>query len=620
MCGICGFNQNNKRIIDAMTDVLAHRGPDAVGTYVSNNFSLGHRRLSILDLSDKGNQPMFNEDKSVCVVYNGEIYNYPELKNELVAKGHIFYSTTDTEVIVHAYEEWGYDCVQHFNGMFAFAIFDIKKDELFVARDRIGIKPLYYYWDGNLLVFASEIKSIVVHPEVKKEVDNQSLYYYLGYEFVPGPLTMFKNIFKLQPGTYLLYKQKKISTHQYWELSFVEEKQKNEFVYVEKLRELIESAVKMRLLSDVPLGMFLSGGLDSSTILAFMRKHVTGTIRTFSIGYPDPSYSELEYAKFVADVFGAEHNVLMIDRVTSQDIEDAVWSLDEPMTDMSTIPYRMISARARKDVTVCLSGEGGDEIFAGYDRFKASRLHSDYFSMLPQCLRKSVIMPIVDALPETAQKKGFVNMLKRFIDGGRLPAYGGHMRWQYFTNDLIDRALYQDHIKSQIAMDGLRLVKDVATRCQSNDRLAQELFVDIRFTMTDSILMKVDKMSMAYALETRVPLLDHRVVEYAASIPSSLKLKGFTTKYIFRKALKGLLPEKIVWRGKQGYSFPSKNWLREGLKEYLRETLMESSLLKDTLNMDYVDTLIKQHMARKSNHNHVLWALLNLALWHKRFF
>ncbi|MBN1493536.1 MAG: asparagine synthase (glutamine-hydrolyzing) [Candidatus Omnitrophica bacterium] len=620
MCGICGYNYEDPGLIKEMTDVIAHRGPDSDGCYIGHGFSIGNRRLSILDLSEKGDQPIFNEDRSKCVVYNGEIYNYPALKKELEQKGHTFYSTTDTEALMHAFEEWGHDCVHHFNGMFTFALLDLKTKELFIARDRIGIKPLYYYWDGKAFVFGSEIKSILKSDRVKKKVDHQSLYYYLGYEFVPGPRTMFENIYKLQPGHYLIFKDASFTIHQYWELSFEEKREKDENAYVEKLRDVIESAVRLRLLSDVPLGMFLSGGLDSSTILAFMRKHINTPIRTYSIGYPDKTYSELDYAELVARHFGAEHNVLMIEHITANDIEDTLWSLDEPMTDLSTIPYRMISKRARQDITVCLSGEGGDEIFLGYDRFKASKFYNNYYCLIPSFIRHKLIAPLIGALPDRPEKKGLVNIMKRFMEGAELPDHGYHMKWQYFMNERMERALFNKSIKDSVVMDGLDLVRKVAERCNSENRSAQESFIDVRFTMTDSILMKVDKMSMAYALEVRVPFLDHRVVECAASIPGDMKLKGFTTKYIFRKALEGLLPDKIVWRGKQGYSFPSKNWLREGLRDYMYETLRNSPLLKSVLDMNYLEHIMSEHISKRANYNHVLWALINLAVWHRRFF
>lgn len=620
MCGICGFNWEDRSLIKRMTDVISHRGPDAEGHYVGNGVSLGNRRLSIIDLSEHGNQPIFNENKTICIVYNGEIYNFLELKKELESRGHKFSSHTDTEVIVHAYEEYGIDCLHKFNGMFAFALFDIPNRALFLARDRIGIKPLYYYWDGKQFLFGSEIKSILQSSTVQRKVNLQSLYYYIGYEFVPGPLTMFENMYKLNPAHYMIFKDGQITVCQYWDIKFEDGEKRDEEYYIQTLRELMDSSVKKRLISDVPLGVFLSGGLDSSTVVAFMRRYIKGKLQTFSIGYEHKTYSELDYAKFVAKYFDAEHNILMIHDITPEDIASSLWHLDEPMTDLSTIPFRMICKKARESVIVCLSGEGGDEVFVGYDRFKASKFYDRFFRWIPRIFQKTFIIPIIDALPDTPRKKGLINIMKRFIDGVELPEYGYHMRWQYFTNPLMDQNLYLDNVKGKIKMDGLSLVGDCANRCNTHDRLSKEIYIDTRFTMPDSVLMKVDKMSMANSLEVRVPFLDHRIIEFCANIPSSLKLKGFSTKYIFRKAIQGILPDKIVFRGKQGYSFPSKNWLRGQMREFMIDVVKSCPLLNECLNMDYVDTLIKEHLSWRRNHNHILWALINVAVWYKKFF
>jgi len=560
MCGICGFNWEDKHLIKTMTEIIRHRGPDSGGVYVGEGFSLGNRRLSIIDLRKEGDQPIFNENRSICIVYNGEIYNYRELKYELEAKGHKFYSNTDTEVIVHAYEEYGEECLHKFNGMFAFAILDIKQNKLFLARDRIGIKPIYYLWNEKYFIFGSEIKSILEYKGIERNVNLQSLYYYLAYEFVPGPATMFQNIFKLNPGHYILLKDGKLEIKKYWDLEFPEIENKSVYYYTEKLRDLIESSIKLRLISDVPIGVFLSGGLDSSTVVAFMKKHFDGKLQTFSIDYDDKSYSEIEYAKYVANYYETEHHILNIKDITAEDIEKSIWHLDEPMTDLSSIPFYMISQKARQNVKVCLSGEGGDEVFSGYDRFKASKFHENYYKRIPRFVRENLFVPLVDSLPDTKKKKGLINITKRFIEGTKLPDYGYHMRWQYFSNKTLEENLYQPLMKNKIAMNGLKLIKECADRCTARDRLSNELYIDTRFTMPDSVLMKVDKMSMANSLEVRVPFLDHRILEFSASIPSDLKLKGFKTKYIFREMIKDILPQKIVYRGRF-YSSPYRSRL-----------------------------------------------------------
>ncbi|WP_089717678.1 asparagine synthase (glutamine-hydrolyzing) [Candidatus Entotheonella palauensis] len=403
MCGIAGFSWQDEALAGKMSQTLAHRGPDQYGVYTDAWVSLGHRRLSIIDLREHGRQPMSNEDGTVWVTYNGEIYNFPELRQTLEAKGHVFRSRTDTEVIVHAYEEYGPACVEKFNGMFAFAIWDQNQRELFLARDRLGIKPLYYYWNRNQFVFASEIKAILQAPEVEREVNPQAVYHYVGYEFVPAPDTMFRHVHKLPPGHYLRFKNGQVTVQRYWDMTFQTENLSPRD-YAEHMRELLTEAVRKRLISDVPLGVFLSGGLDSSTIVALMSHCGVEPIKTFSLGYEDETFSELDYARVVAKQFNTEHRELIVEPVTPELIEKAVWQLDEPMTDLSSVPFYLICQRAREHVTVCLSGEGGDESLVGYDRFKASKAHASY-ALLPDWIRRGIVAPLVRALPDQPQKK-----------------------------------------------------------------------------------------------------------------------------------------------------------------------------------------------------------------------
>lgn len=617
MCGIVGFNWRDERLIESATAVLAHRGPDAGDVYVDDDVSLGHRRLSIIDLSDHGRQPMSNEDGSVWVAYNGEIYNFPELRQALQAKGHVFKSRTDTEVIVHAYEEYGAECVRRFNGMFAFAVWDKNKKELLLVRDRLGVKPLYYYFRNRQLVFASEIKAILQVPEVAREINPQAVYRYVGYEFVPAPETMLRDIYKIPPGHFLRYKAGEVELRQYWDLRFESEGLPASY-YEEKMRDLLTESVRKRLISDVPLGVFLSGGLDSSAVVALMSRCGVDPIQTFSLGYADPSFSELDYARVIAKQFKTQHRELIIDPVTPELIEEAVWHLDEPMTDLSTVPFYLICQKAREHVTVCLSGEGGDEVLVGYDRFKASKANA-YYEIFPEWIRRGVVGPLVNALPDQAQKKGPVNILKRFVQGGLLPGEGGHMRWQYFGTPGNGRDLFAKNLLSDISTDSFAPIRDHAGRCNSTNRLDREIYVDLKFTMPDSVLMKVDKMSMAHGLEVRVPFLDYEFVEFCATIPGDLKLKHFTTKAIFRTGMKNILPDKILRRGKQGYSLPIKNWLRQELREYMTELLTSSPLINEVFNPPYIQQLMREHQEYRANHNHVLWALINLAIWHRLF-
>lgn len=617
MCGIAGFNWRDERLIQQVSNVLLHRGPDQSGSFTDDSVSLGHRRLSIIDLSEHGRQPMSNEDGTIWVTYNGEIYNFQELRERLKARGHIFQSRTDTEVIVHAYEEYGPECVQWFNGMFAFALWDRSRRTLFLARDRLGVKPLYYYHKNDKLIFASEIKAILQVPAVEREVNPQALYHYIGYEFVPAPDTILRHIHKLPPGHYLLYKDGKFSLTQYWDLRFHSDGHAPSH-YEEMMRGLMTESVRKRLISDVPLGVFLSGGLDSSAVVALMSRCGVEPIQTFSLGYDDPTFSELDYARIIAKQFKTEHRELIIEPITPALIEEAIWHLDEPMTDLSTIPFYLICKKAREYVTVCLSGEGGDEVLVGYDRFKASKVHR-YYALLPERIRRGVIAPLVRALPDRPQKKGPINMFKRFIEGGLLPEEAGHMRWQYFGIPERDGQLFSRDLRCNISMDPFAPLRLHARRCNSAEQLDREIYVDLRFTMPDSVLMKVDKMSMAHALEVRVPFLDYQFVEFCASIPGPLKLRGWTTKAIFRSAMRGILPDAILRRGKQGYSFPVKNWLRRELRDYMTQTLTSSPLIKEAFDPGYVEQLIREHQEYRANHNHILWALINLSVWHRLF-
>ncbi len=619
MCGICGFNWKDKKLIKSMNDVIRHRGPDQDGVYCCEDISFGHRRLSIIDLSEHGRQPMFNEDKSVCMVFNGEIYNYEELKPQLIASGHKFVSDSDSEVIIHAYEEYGIDVLEKLRGMFAFAIWDSQKEEMFLARDRIGIKPLYYYHKDEKFLFGSEIKSILEDDTVPRVVNLQAMYDYIGFEFVPAPQTMFKDIYKVPAGHYLILKGDQLEIKEYWDMSLVPAQEQLSFEEsVEREREELEYAVKSHLMSDVPLGVFLSGGLDSSALVAMMRKHISGPLKTFTIGYDDKTFSEVEYAKQVADYFDTEHHVLILDKLKPDYIEKALWHLDEPMTDLSAVPLFLLCEQVKEHATVCLSGEGGDESFAGYDRFKASRMDS-FYRYVPAPLRKHLINKMVHALPDQAQKKGAINMLKRFIEGTELPHEAGHLRWQYFSNEKQDAQLFNGNVRQRIDEDRFRLIRDYAEKCDATDRINSEVYLDMRFMMTDSVLMKVDKMSMASSLEVRVPLLDHKFVEYMAGLPGDWKLKGMRTKHVFRAALDGMLPDNIVNRGKQGYSLPVKNLLRGQLKDYMVDLLNNSSIIKETMDIDFINHLIKEHDDMVHNHNHVLWALINIAIWQQKF-
>jgi asparagine synthase (glutamine-hydrolysing) len=428
---------------------------------------------------------------------------------------------------------------------------------------------------------------------------------------------MFQRVRKLEAGHLLVLDKHGLSTRQYWDVSFVPE-ERSEAEEVAGVRRLLGEAVRKRLMSDVPLGIFLSGGLDSTAVLAFAREATSARIPTFTIGYRDRTFSEWEYARQVATHYGTDHHEIIIEPVTPEAIEHAVWHLDEPMTDLSTIPFGVLSANARRDVTVCLSGEGGDEVFVGYDRFIASKAHHLLYGRVPRAMRRAVERA-VGRLPDQEQKKGAINILRRFVEGSALPDEAGHMRWQYFSSAEQDQALFRPEFLARVQRDPFEPIRRHRDRVASADRLSQESYVDLRLTMADSVLMKVDKMSMAHSLEVRVPFLDHALVEFVASIPSARKFPRFRTKALYRKAMEGILPTFVLNRGKQGYSLPIKNWLRLDLRGYMESLLKTSPLIREHFNEPCLAVLIEQHLRRTHNHNHVLWALMNLALWHRRF-
>ncbi len=630
MCGIVGIVEGEGRPVDrgmltAMCRSMTHRGPDGSGVHVDGSVGLAMQRLAIIDLAG-GAQPMSSDGcpragaGAPWIVFNGEIYNHADLRSELEGHGHRFHTRCDTEAILHAYEEWGESCVEHLQGMFGFAIWDPARRRLFVARDRLGIKPVYYSFRGGRLVFASEIKAIVEDPAIDRSVDPQAVFDYVGYEFVPGPRTMFRGIAKLQPGHTLTLEGGDVRLRRYWDIPF----RRVELGWdaaKERIVELLRTSVKRRLMADVPLGVFLSGGVDSSTVLAMMsalRSKDDEPIRTFTIGYEDPSFSEIDYARKVSKQFGTIHTEVMIRPVTPADIERGVWHLDEPMTDLSTIPLMLLCQRVREDVIVCLSGEGGDEVFVGYDRFRASRFAARYYERLPRGVR-ALIERGARALPDQEQKKGAINVIKRFVDGARMDPAGEHMRWQYFLSPELASGLLRPDFVSRVDARPFPLVADWAERCPSEHRLDREVYVDLKMTMADSVLMKVDKMSMASSLEVRVPFLDHEVVEFATGLPPEWRMRGFETKTILKEALLGHLPREILYRKKQGYSLPIKNWLRRELRDYAREQIRESPLVAEAFEPAAIERVWHEHLERKQNHNHLLWALLNLALWHRRF-
>ncbi|MFQ5822469.1 MAG: asparagine synthase (glutamine-hydrolyzing) [bacterium] len=620
MCGICGityFDRERKlseQDIQRMCDAMYHRGPDDAGWYVKGNLGIGMRRLSIIDLVT-GHQPISNEDGTIWIVFNGEIYNHLELRQELKKKGHKFQTRADTEAIVHAYEEYGEDCPKKLNGMFGFAIWDQRNQTLFLARDRLGIKPLYYYHDSKMFVFASELKSILQIQDIPRKVDLRALDIYLTFEYIPSPFSIFKDIAKLPPGHTLTLRNGKFSVKEYWDVHFDENKV-SEQELCEQLIELLQDAVKIRLMSDVPLGAFLSGGIDSSSVVALMSRVMDRPVKTFSISFEEASYNETHFAQNIAKHFNTEHHEFKIKPNALDLTEKLIRHLDEPFGDFSIFPTYLVSKMAREYVTVSLSGDGGDELFAGYDTYIANKLACIY-KPLPKFVRENLINPILNGIPPTDKKKGLINRAKRFIEGLRLPEELEHTRWMIFLQEAEKSQLYsqeiQDSLNGVIPYD---FICDYFGKAKTSDDVNRQLYVDIKTYLADDILVKVDRMSMAVSLEARVPFLDHRFVEFTATIPSRLKLKGTNTKLILKKAMRDILPPKILKRGKEGFSIPIKNWLKNELRPLMLDMLDHQRIKREGFfDSAYVQQLTHEHLNGIENHSHRLWAMMVFEIW-----
>jgi asparagine synthase (glutamine-hydrolysing) len=622
MCGICGivnFDPSeavDRRLLDQMTRALDHRGPDDHGCFHDGNAGLGHRRLSIIDLGG-GQQPIFNEDHSTAIVFNGEIYNYSDLTADLIARGHRFRTHSDTETILHAYEEYGHCCVDSLRGMFAFAVWDRRQRQLFAARDRLGVKPLYYYRGTTFFVFASELKSLLEIPAVPRQLDYDSLDLYLSLRYVPGPRTIFKDIWKLQPGHMLALEGSRLRLQQYWDIP-VEPPERCSFAdALEEFRQLLEESVRLRLIAEVPLGIFLSGGLDSSAILAVMSK-ITGRtrIKTFSVGYAtttseEENSNELAFARLAARAFETEHHEY---HVNAQEFCDAipkfVWHLDEPLGDPSGIPLFFISKLAREHITVVLSGEGADETLGGYGIYQKMLLLETFRRTLGP-LGHKLAAGIAPWVPEAASR--YLHMADLSLE----QRYSG-----------VSRAFYPKAKQSLMRRSSSSGSPDALSGhfapywsvANGTSALNRMLYVDAKVWLPDDILLKADKMTMAHALELRVPFLDHKLVEFTASLPPQFKLRGRRSKLLLREAMRGVLPEPILSRSKKGFPVPTEQWLRGPLKGYVRETLLASdSASRQCFDPEAMETLLQEHENGWANRHQEIWTLLVFESWHRAF-
>ena len=625
MCGIAGFiaqdnfldEDESNLVLDRMCRRITHRGPDDQGMMISGGVALGMRRLSIIDLVG-GRQPMSGCGGLMTIVFNGEIYNFRELQRDLQTRGHQFKTHSDTETILHAYEEYGAACVERLRGMFAFAIWDAPRRELFIARDRAGKKPLYYtITRRGTLLFGSELKSLREHPEFHAETSLEALDAYLTFGYVPDPLTIFRDVHKLLPGHHLTFTAGRARVEQYWDFPYSEpqaEPAQSEEVCLEELRELLDEAVRVRLVSDVPLGAFLSGGVDSSTVVGLMARHTDQPVKTFSIGFHEDSYNELKYARVAAKHFGTDHHEFIVTPDICDIVDELVWHFDEPFADSSAIPTYMVSKLAREFVTVVLSGDGGDEVFGGYTRYATDRKRSG-FGRLPRALRQGAMQPLGRNLPHGAWGRNYLyamafEPIDRYIE---------HI--SIFTR-LNKPSLYTNEFRLRLGtIEAAARFREYAARSRPGDALDPLLYLDSKSYLPGDVLTKVDRMSMAASLEVRVPLLDHKLIEFVCTqIPASMKMKGLETKYIFKRAVRDLVPAEILNRPKQGFGVPIEEWINDQLRERVRVTLTEPrTQQRGYIEPRYVNLLLDEHERGRRNHATELWALFMLELWQRTF-
>lgn len=629
MCGIYGYLTLKGRIepevLRQMGKMLTHRGPDDEGEEIRHtgdlSVGLGHKRLSILDLSSAGRQPMTNEDGTVWIVFNGEIYNFAELRAELQSKGHHFQSKTDTEVIVHLYEEVGTPCLDRLNGMFAFAIWDEKKRTLFLARDRMGKKPLHYCIQDDQIIFASEIKALLKHPAVRRELNLRSLSKYLSYEYVPAPDTIFKSIKKLEAGHYLVYRDGECATSKYWDIPLEDYPitDRTEEQYTEELREILDRAVRRRLVADVPVGLFVSGGLDSGLVAALARR-AKDRLECFSIGFDEPSFDESRYSRQIADSLGIKHHLRIFHgHEMLQMVQRLPEILDEPLADPSIIPLSLLSQFAAERMKVVLSGDGGDELFAGYQTFQAHKLVT-YYDVLPGFI-KAALQTIVSHLPVSHAYLSADFKLKQFLKGIGVSSEVRFFLWRgAFTNseknDLLRpelRAELHDHNTYE---DIYRYVKDSGL----TKELERILYLSMKLYLQDNNLVTVDRASMANSLEVRSPLLDGEVVEFVCRLPMDYKLHGFKTKHLLKKAAESFLPRKVVYRQKKGFGIPIAKWLTGPLKEFMLDYLGQDRLERQGIfHTPYVQRLIEEQLTMKKDNREPLWTLLVFQTWYEKY-
>jgi len=605
MCGIVGFNWEDERKIRLLASLLNHRGPEQEGFHIQDGISIGHKRLRILDLSERGRQPIYNEDNTVCVSYNGEIYNFERLRETLEKTGHQFISRTDTEVLVHAYEEWGTELLEKINGQFAFCLFDKKKNTFFLARDRLGIKPLYYYCKQKKFIFGSELK-VFLKSDIEKHINKNALNYYLLFGNTPSNQSILENVEKLLPGSYLIYDltNHKIKEYtQYWTPCFGEYSYRSESEVIKQIKERLDASVRMRLISDVPLGAFLSGGVDSSIIVSIMRRYVDD-LNTFSIRFDYPDFNESQYAKIISDMFQTHHHEIEFNAEGIRDlISQLPYYYDEPFGDPSMIPTCLVCRVAKRHVTVCLSGTGGDELFAGYPRYVELQLLKQ-LNHLPLVVKQPLSLGLRSL--NTLLRKDKLNKLQTFI-GQREDTCTLYLKLLSY--------MFRDRYEQTPQLTEFDYLKK---HFKYEDEIINLLNFDLHEYLPDCLLTKEDRASMAVSLEVRVPFLDHSFVEFAASIPSPLKIKRMVKKYILKKAFSNTLPRKILYRRKQGFGVPLVHYFRNELKSFAYKEIFDSQMFP-YYDRGYLKHLWDKHQKGRADYSRLFWSIIMFNLWHKRW-
>ena len=627
MCGIFGVisldgQLAEKRIhIPGDTEILKHRGPDDYGSFKDAHIFLGHRRLSIIDL-DSGKQPIFNEDQTVCVIFNGEIYNYEELRQILISKGHVFSTNSDTETIVHAYEEWGNECVSKFNGMFGFIIWDMKKRKMFAARDRLGIKPFFYAEYNGVLYVASEMKAILQFPHFPREIDPDAAASFFMLSYIPAPLSIYRHIKKLLPGHTLECADGNVRIQKYWDVHFYPDTTRNERQVTQKLLELLEDAVRLRMISHVPLGAFLSGGIDSGLIVALMSKNSPNPINTFCMGFGGDVggyMDERGYAQEVVEKYGAIHTEYTVHPDPENIIEEIVGAFDEPFADHSTIPSYYLCRETRQKVTVALSGLGGDEMFGGYERYLGFKL-SGIYNKLPAPIRERIIKGMVERIPERKDGHYTINHLKRFVRSASLPQDERYLN--FFSRMGVEKkhGLFASPVYTAGFDTCQELMLDYFNSQNAKAPLDKVFYCDIKTYLPEDILACTDRMSMCHSLEARVPFLDHRFVEFCATIPDHMKIKLWNKKQVLKKASLKYLPKSVVTHRKQGFVGPMTRWLQNDLKNYVLDVLSEKNLDKHgILNKGTVKTILNEHFHGIEINDMLIWSLVMFQTWFHRY-